>query len=349
MFFIKDNVMDKSRLSIIIPVYNAEEYLDRCLTSILEQEFVSYEVILIDDGSTDSSPMICDRYSSSDPRFRTVHKPNGGVSSARNVGLELAKGEYVMFLDSDDALLPYALDDIMDVVAGDDMIIGGYAVFVGGIPVKDVRPAACRSYRGADFPLFFQENIRRNCEMLDAPWAKLFKRKAIGSVRFNEDLSYAEDKLFVFTVMSRCSSIMTFPAAVCAYHMRPGSLGSDISSDRHISQLHKFLPLYAEVLSALVARCPTAGNVTSLYHKDLVGRYVCRLLNIYATRHTEMLNRKNIELLYGYMDSDASLGVFSLRAGQILNLILYKVRRPGLTVGFYKFTSFFATIFSKRK
>ena len=94
--------MDKNRLSIIIPVYNAEEYLDRCLHSIIDQGFTSYEVILVDDGSTDSSPLICDRYSATDPRFRTLHKPNGGVSSARNAGLELAKGEYIMFLDSDD-------------------------------------------------------------------------------------------------------------------------------------------------------------------------------------------------------------------------------------------------------
>ena len=85
-------LMDKCRLSIIIPVYNVEEYLDRCLGSILDQDFTSYEVILVDDGSTDSSPLICDRYSATDSRFRTLHKPNGGVSSARNAGLELAKG-----------------------------------------------------------------------------------------------------------------------------------------------------------------------------------------------------------------------------------------------------------------
>ena len=75
--------MDKNRISIIIPIYNAEEYLARCLDSILSQEFTSFEVILVDDGSTDSSPMICDRYSATDSRFRTIHKSNGGVSSAR--------------------------------------------------------------------------------------------------------------------------------------------------------------------------------------------------------------------------------------------------------------------------
>ena len=88
--------MDKVKISIVIPVYNAERYLDACLASILSQKMTSYEVILVDDGSGDSSPLICDRYSATDPRFRTIHKANGGVSSARNAGLSLAKGEYVL-------------------------------------------------------------------------------------------------------------------------------------------------------------------------------------------------------------------------------------------------------------
>ena len=161
--------MDKNRLSIIIPVYNAEDYLDRCLHSILEQEFSSYEVILVDDGSSDASPLICDRYSSTDPRFRTVHKPNGGVSSARNMGLELAKGEYIMFLDSDDTLLPLGLDDIMGAVTGEDMVVAGYATFIDNVPIKTVKPKNTKTYKGADYPEFFQQNVRRNCEMLDGP------------------------------------------------------------------------------------------------------------------------------------------------------------------------------------
>ena len=122
--------MNKCRLSIIVPVYNAEEYLDRCLVSILEQDFSSYEVILVDDGSTDSSPLICDRYSATDPRFRTIHKENGGVSSARNSGLDLAKGEYVMFVDSDDALIPDSLEMLFEHMTGQDFAVGGYNYFL---------------------------------------------------------------------------------------------------------------------------------------------------------------------------------------------------------------------------
>lgn len=337
--------MDKCRISIIIPVYNAEEYLDRCLESIFEQSYMSYEVILVDDGSTDSSPLICDRYSATDPRFRTIHKKNGGVSSARNAGMDLATGEYLMFVDSDDALLPEALERMMEGVAGEDVVIGGYTTFIGGIPGKEVLPLRNRSYKGAEMAAFFEDNIRRNCEMLDAPWSKMFRRKAVGSLRFCEDLSYAEDKLFVFTFLASCTSACTCSTPVYAYHIRPGSLGSDISSDRHLMQLRRFLPLYAQVLEGLAERYPASVKLNSLYHKDIVGRYICRILTIFMTRRTSILNEDYISWLYDMMGKDSSLGLFSVRFGQIFNILLYKIGRAGLSVKVYRLTSGIRSVF----
>ncbi len=331
--------MDKVRLSIIIPVYNAEEYLDRCLESVFEQSFPSYEVILVDDGSSDSSPLICERYSSTDPRFKTVHKKNGGVSSARNAGLNLAKGEYVMFVDSDDALLPDALDRMMEGVVDEDVVVGGYTAFIGGVPGKEVLPRKTDSYRGEGMNFFFEDNIRKNCEMLDAPWSKMYRRKTIGSLRFNEELSYAEDKLFVFSFLAKCHSAHTCDVPVYAYHIRPGSLGSDIASDRHLMQLRRFLSLYADVLKALGGRFPASEKLNSLYHRDLVCRYLCRIMNIFMKRRTGLLSEEFVRWVYEMMEADPMLGVFSVRAGQIFNMILYKIGRPGLTVNVYRITS----------
>lgn len=170
--------MDKNKISIIIPVYNAEDYLDRCLQSILSQDFNSYEVILVDDGSSDASSLICDRYSATDSRFRTIHKPNGGVSSARNAGIDLAKGEYLMFVDSDDALLPSAVKALTEGLDGEDMVLGGYVTYIDSVPKKEMNPRESETFEGARMDEFFNRNIRKNCEMLDAPWAKLFRRKA---------------------------------------------------------------------------------------------------------------------------------------------------------------------------
>lgn len=92
------------KLSIIIPVYRAEDTLERCIGSILQQSFTSYELILVDDGSPDACPQLCDEYAGKDSRIHVIHKENGGLSDARNVGIKRAKGLYVTFIDSDDAI-----------------------------------------------------------------------------------------------------------------------------------------------------------------------------------------------------------------------------------------------------
>ena len=337
--------METSRLSIIIPVYNAEEYLDRCLVSIMEQSFSSYEVILVDDGSTDSSPLICDRYSATDPRYRTIHKKNGGVSSARNAGLDLAKGEFIMFVDSDDVLLPDAVERMFEGVLHEDLVVGGYTSFIGGIPNKEILPCKDRVYSTAEMNVFFDENIRKNCEMLDAPWAKMFRRKTIGDLRFCTELQYAEDKLFVFGFFARCRSARTCPVPVYGYYIRPGSLGSDIKSDFHLIQLRRFLPKYAELLHELTEKYTASVKLAALYHGDLIVRYVCRVLNIFMSRRTALLDEDYLGFIYGLMDKDARLGLFSIRAGQIFNIVLYKIGRVKFSIRCYRFISKIMSLF----
>ena len=338
--------MDKCRLSIIVPVYNAEDYLDRCLISIVEQDFASYEVILVDDGSSDSSPMICDRYSAADPRFRSIHKKNGGVSSARNAGLDLAKGEYIMFVDSDDALLPDSLEMMFEHVSDEDLVVGGYNIYISGVPGREVLPRKSCSYRGEDMNVFYNENIRRNCEMLDAPWAKMFRRKTIGDLRFCTDLQYAEDKLFVFGFFARCRSARTCPVPVYGYYIRPGSLGSDIKSDFHLIQLRRFLPKYAAVLEELTQKYPSSVRLAALYHGDLVGRYVCRILNIFMCRKTALLDEGYLGFVYDLMDKDNRLGLFSIRAGQVFNILLYKIGKVKFSISSYRLISKIMSLFN---
>lgn len=100
---------EKQLVSIIVPVYNVEKYIERCIDSILEQSYEEIEVLLIDDGSTDNSGKICDEASQKDKRITVVHKKNGGLSDARNVGLELCKGDWILFVDSDDCINKYVV------------------------------------------------------------------------------------------------------------------------------------------------------------------------------------------------------------------------------------------------
>ena len=110
-----------------------------------------------------------------------------------------------------------------------------------------------------------------------------------------------------------------------------------------------FLPKYAVVLESIVARCPNTPKVLALYRKDLIGRYICRMLNVFATRPTKMLTSENVKILYDYMDADKKLGIFSIRSGQIGNMLLYKIGKPGLTVAVYKLTAFVTSLSGKKK
>lgn len=101
-------------ISVIVPVYNAEKYLDRCVESIVAQTYKNLEIILVDDGSTDNSPAICDAWAKKDSRIRVIHKKNGGVSSARNAGLDACTGDYIGFADADDWMEP----DMYEVLIG---------------------------------------------------------------------------------------------------------------------------------------------------------------------------------------------------------------------------------------
>lgn len=117
-------------ISVIIPVHNTEQYISCCLESVLSQSFTNIELILVDDGSKDGSGTICDEYAKKDHRIRVFHKENGGVSSARNLGLDNVRGEWVYFVDSDDELLPGSLQTLVDGITEDvDIVGGGYERF----------------------------------------------------------------------------------------------------------------------------------------------------------------------------------------------------------------------------
>lgn len=106
---------EKPKISFIVPVYKVEKYLNQCVDSLLCQTFKDFEVILVDDGSPDGSPAICDSYAEKDERVRVLHKENGGLSDARNVGIMMAKGEYIIFVDSDDFWInEHCLEDIVN-------------------------------------------------------------------------------------------------------------------------------------------------------------------------------------------------------------------------------------------
>jgi glycosyltransferase involved in cell wall biosynthesis len=201
------------KVSIIVPVYNAEQYLDRCIESILSQTFSDFELILVDDGSYDNCPAICDNYAAQDKRVKVIHKNNGGVSTARNQGIEIAAGDYLMFIDSDDYVDANMLEIMLN-SADDfpDYIVTGLCMetYEQGEMVR------CDQYK---MPLK-RYSVRTLFEALNneyvlicicGPWCKLFKNKIIGenSIRFCEQMTLGEDTYFNLNYLEHCNSIIS--------------------------------------------------------------------------------------------------------------------------------------------
>lgn len=201
-------------ISIIIPVYNAGGALENCLKSVISQSFTNWELHLIDDGSTDSSRSICDSYSSVDPRIKVTHLENGGVSRARNVGLEKVNGSWVLFLDSDDELLPEALENYSKYFNYDiDVIRAGFERVKPG----DIQIISTNSLlETADKELVLKTCATSRYEAYI--WNSCFRKSAIGSIRFDEEISWCEDHLFTFSVIGRARKVLFIPEAVYRYY-----------------------------------------------------------------------------------------------------------------------------------
>ena len=189
-------------ISVIIPVYNVDKYLSQCIESVLRQTFLNLEILLIDDGSTDGSGNICDQYAMKDNRIQVVHKINGGVSSARNVGLELANGEFIAFIDGDDFVSENYIESLYRNLKenNSDMAFCEYAYYKNGF-VKFAQNISLEKIRvdkqSKEFISFFKRFISNKNTLMGRCWGGLYKKEIISSIRFNSEIKIAEDLLFV--------------------------------------------------------------------------------------------------------------------------------------------------------
>ena len=217
--------MNNALLSIIVPIYNKEDYLRQCLDSIINQSYTNFEVLLVNDGSTDSSGIICQEYSERDSRFRYIEKKNGGVSSARNLGLELSEGAYITFIDSDDWIEFNYLEVLYNALRENntDVAISSYkSYYLDGNFYLRVYSNQEEEFlrigkRNRDvfleeFPKLGKLNHDFHCIA-----SKLFKRELLESQKFDESINYGEDLYFFFNLYLKIQSIIYVKEATYIY------------------------------------------------------------------------------------------------------------------------------------
>lgn len=191
--------MNSPLVSIIIPVYNVRDFLPACIDSILHQSYQDFECILIDDGSTDDSGIICDEYARKDIRFRVFHKENGGVSSARNIGIENAHGDWLYFVDADDLLLENCLQTLYDCSTENiDLLSAGFVKVDKNnyqeTPINSLFTKEMSKSLMLD-ELYYSKDFEYNGYV----WNKFFRSSIIveNQIRFSENIYFNEDRLFI--------------------------------------------------------------------------------------------------------------------------------------------------------
>jgi glycosyltransferase involved in cell wall biosynthesis len=196
------------KISVIVPVYNMETYLQKCIDSIAAQTHKDLEIILIDDGSTDGSPKICDEYALKDERIKVIHKKNGGVASARNAGLKACKGEYIAFVDSDDWLEPTMYSDLLDVCLKHNCDYAGCSCQVRGGTGGQIKFFTANEYFAAYL----------NGDMLLTVWSRLCKRDVCINLEFREDIAICEDGFIALPTLKNAKNIAFLEKALYNYN-----------------------------------------------------------------------------------------------------------------------------------
>ena len=242
-------------ISIVIPIYNAEKYLEECLNSIKNQTYKNFEVIMVNDGSKDDSETICMNFLRSDSRFRYLKKENGGVSSARNVGLDNVEGDYITFIDADDWVDENYLDLLITTVKKNhsDIVVSSYKQF-NNIDVFYLRAYSLQEkyllnferMNRDDFLTIFPKLMSTNVCFNNAV-AKLFRKELVNDLRFDTSIKYGEDLDFYFRLYLNVDSISYVDEPTYVYRMHGDSTTSNFNQEHAEQELSIFKQMHEKI------------------------------------------------------------------------------------------------------
>lgn len=288
-------------VSVVVPIYNAEDYLDKCLQSIVQQTYPHMEIILVDDGSTDQSPALCDEWASRDPRIQVVHKSNAGPGMARNTGIDTANGKYIFFFDSDD----YVEQTLVEKCVSDAKEHGSAVVMFGRVDVYDDVKYVERKVK-AEKRIFHSDSIKN--ELLPllftyelgfgiSVWGKMFSLEVIrdNNLRFkSRQETIAEDAFFVMDLLTCASVITIIPECLYYYCKRHGdSYSRGYRKDRQ-QRNDDFLIQCTAHAQKLDLTAQTVQHIRSRYHGLTIGT----LMQIMCSNLTRKEKREERRKIY---------------------------------------------------
>lgn len=294
-----------SCISVIIPVYKVEQYLDSCLQSVVEQSYQNLEILLVDDGSPDGCPVLCDAWAEKDNRIRVIHKTNGGLSDARNVGFDASTGEYVAFIDSDDWLSPEMLERLYAAMQHDDSDIAACTVemfWEDGTPPSylTVRTNCVMDTEQAEAAMLAESSLKQPV------WYKLYRRSCITGIPFETGRQH-EDVFWGYQVIGNARRVSVIDYVGYHYRQRENSIMSAAYSMKRLDAIEAYERRYAylaEHFPSLEKKARVGIVSACVYHGQMVQRYLpsedrkramsylSGVVERYPLRHAEYADRK---------------------------------------------------------
>lgn len=270
--------MEQQKISVIVPVYKVEPFLDRCVQSIVNQSYSNLEIILVDDGSPDRCPAMCDAWVKKDSRIKVIHKENGGLSDARNVGMSIATGELLGFVDSDDWIAPNMYQHLYDLVVKDNSDIAACGI---KMIWEDKTPSRILTKSGCCV-LNREEAMRAIIEesWLKQPvWYKLYKTALIRDIHFPVG-KYHEDVFWSYQAIARAERVSVSDHVGYFYVQRSGSIMGEGYSLKRLDAVeakYQMLEFIRRNYPTLVSVCETELFYTCLYHGQMATKYLDRV------------------------------------------------------------------------
>lgn len=270
--------MEQQKISVIVPVYKVEPFLDRCVQSIIDQSYSNLEIILVDDGSTDNCPAMCDAWAAKDDRVKVIHKVNGGLSDARNAGMIIATGELMGFVDSDDWIAPDMYQNLYNLMVKDHSDIATCGVEMAWEDGTSSRMLT----KSGNCVLNREEAIRAIIEesWLKQPvWYKLYKTALIRDIFFPVG-KYHEDVFWSYQAIARAERVSVSDYVGYFYVQRSGSImGEEYSLKRldAVEAKYQMMEFIRRNYPTLVSVCETELFYTCLYHGQMAIKYLDRV------------------------------------------------------------------------